>query len=265
MSINALAVIAVRNEASHLTRQLQQLAADGLEIAVLDNGSTDGSRDIAQQALGGAVTQLVDLPWTGAFSLSDQLRAKATLIEASKHDWILHVDADEWLQSRTPGQRLLKGLAEAEAAGANCVNFDEFVFVPLPGEDFTGTNYTQQMRHYYFFQPKYPRLMRAWKRTDNLSSLSTGGHELKGSKVRKFKTDFILRHYIALSEAHAAQKYVGRSFADEDRQRGWHGNRLGLTQAQLCIRSMDPIRQLPEPGSRDFDRSNPQKLHFWDW
>jgi hypothetical protein len=35
------------------------------------------------------------------------------------------------------------------------------VFVPLPGEDFYGHDYASRMSTYYFFQPHYPRLIRA--------------------------------------------------------------------------------------------------------
>lgn len=265
MPLSALAIVAIRNEAVHLRRLLDQLVSDGLEVAVIDNGSTDGSREIAAQFLGDGVVELTDQPWTGAFSLSDQLRIKAAVIQASRHDWIVHVDADEWLQSPTPGQRLIDGLAEADAAGANCVNFEEFDFVPMPGEDFESGDYIAGMRNYYFFQPHYPRLMRAWKRDAELNNLENGGHMLHGADVRKFDTDFILRHYLALSETHAAQKYVGRCFSEEDRQRGWHGNRIGLTPQQMSIRPSAAIKTLPSPASRVFDRSLPQKLHFWDW
>lgn len=264
-SVSALAIVAARNEAIHIDRLLSDLTADGLEVIVLDNGSTDGTREIAETYLSSGVIQIIDVPWNGAFSLSDQLRAKTAVVHASSHDWIVHVDADEWLQSPEQGQTLSDGLAAADAAGANCINFNEFVFVPMPGEDFFANDYTQRMQRYYFFQPGYPRLMRAWKRSAELSNLKTGGHRLSGPEVRLFDTDFILRHYIVLSQEHAVRKYVGRTFSEEDIARGWHGNRVNLEERQMSVFEDPALKTLEDAASKRFDLTYPVKKHFWDW
>jgi glycosyltransferase involved in cell wall biosynthesis len=263
--ISALAVLCVRNEAVHIRRCLDDLIASGLEVRLIDNGSSDSTREIAQSYLGSGLLGIDDLPWEGAFSLTDQLAAKRRIIAQSRHDWILHCDADEWLISPTDGQPLIEGLAAADAAGFTYVNFHEAVFVPLPGEDFEREDYAKHMTTYYFFQPYYPRLNRAWRRDAGLENGSTGGHMLSGDQLTRYPTDFILRHYIVLSQDHARRKYLGRRFSDEDRSKGWHGSRVTTTEDNLTLRPLPQLRRLSDPASRNFDLSHPVARHFWEW
>ena len=263
---SALAIVCVRNEAIHLERCIQSFNEAGIEVHLIDNDSTDGGREIAQSRIGEGVLGVERLPWTGSFSLTDQLRAKRRVIEASKHDWIIHADADEWLCSPVPGQSLLQGIRDADAAGYNCMNFLEMVFVPLDGQDYFAPDYARRMQDYYFFQPKYPRLIRSWRRDSGMNNLETGGHRLRGEDQRRFPVDFILRHYIVLSESHARRKYGGRTFSDEDLASGWHRNRRNIGADRLRVKPHSALRRLGDPSQHHlFDLTAPTKLHFWEW
>jgi hypothetical protein len=264
--IRALAVLCFRNERVHIRRCLSDLISSGLDVAAIDHGSRDGSHEAAAEFLGRGLVRLERMPWTGSFSLSEQLRAKRQMIAvAVDYDWIVHVDADEKLCAPRPGQSLLDGMREADACGANCINFHELVFVPLSGEDFLVDDYADRMRAYYFFQPRYPRLKRAWKRSADLDNSASGGHALAGAHLRLHEQDFILRHYIALSEAHARTKYVGRAFSEEDVSRGWHRNRLDIRADALRVKPCRFLKHLRHAGDSDFDLSDPAKTHFWQW
>ena len=190
---------------------------------------------------------------------------KAAIINAAKHDWVVHVDADEWLQSPTPGQGLLEGLSVADRSGANCVNFNEFVFIPLERENFYSPDYTKLMKNYYFFQPQYPRLMRAWKRMGGVSNIVGAGHRITGEDIKIHQVDFNLRHYIVLSEEHAQRKYVGRNFSKEDLECGWHRNRRGIKQEQLRLRRSEWLRYVHDPDSSALETVSPTNKHFWEW
>ncbi len=78
-------VIICKNEESEIGRCLQSL--DGLtdDIVVLDNGSTDNTKNIVRQA--GA--RLVEESWEGF----GKTKNKAT--KFARYDWILNLDADE--------------------------------------------------------------------------------------------------------------------------------------------------------------------------
>ena len=264
--IRALAVVCVRNEVIHIRRCIEHLVGAGLEVYLIDNELTDGTREIASEYLGRGLIGIENLPWKMEFSLSDQLQAKQRVFAASDHDWIVHADADEWLCSPIEGQSLLEGLTAADEGGYTCVNFHEIVFIPLPGEDFYSDDYASRMLTYYFFQPHYPRLNRAWSRRVKLDNSEFGGHILMGEELKRSPLDFILRHYIVLSEVQAQVKYVGRRFSDEDRAKGWHGNRLIITRENLKVKPIPELRRIEDPAKHHrFDLSLPIKKHFWEW
>lgn len=263
--VSAVAILCTRNEALHIRRCLESLVSEGLEVILIDNDSTDQTRSIAAEFFKRGLLSIERLPWRGAFSLSDQLARKAAIVNHAPHDWIVHVDADEWLSSSRTGQSLIEGIASADTCGANCINFDEFVFTPTGGQHFAGDDYHKRMLGYYFFQPSYPRLLRAWKRDAGLNNERFGGHSLSGSEVRRFEHDFILRHYIVLGEEQARSKYVGRRFSTEDHDKGWHGNRLTITEDNLILPPAPNLNWLPEWSSKAFVKEPIKTTHFWEW
>lgn len=261
---SVLAIVCVRNEAVHIERCLSDLINGGCDVHLIDNGSTDGTRELASRFLGAGLLGIDDLEWTGAFSLTAQMEAKNALVARATHDWIVHADADESMVSGREGESLIDAISEADAAGYNVINFHEMAFVPLPGEDFEHPDYASCMSNYYFFQPKYPRLNRAWKRSLVIES-GSNGHLLKGEGIERSPRDLFLRHYLVLSEAHAERKYVGRQFGGEDIAKGWHGNRVIIDAENVRLRTGPAMRRLESPTSNEFDLSAPAAQHYWQW
>ena len=81
------AVIITRNEERNLERALASLAAVADEVIVVDSGSTDRTREIAERA--GA--RFVAHAWEG------YAPQKNFAANQAHHDWILSIDADERL------------------------------------------------------------------------------------------------------------------------------------------------------------------------
>ncbi|RWK59678.1 MAG: glycosyltransferase family 2 protein [Mesorhizobium sp.] len=109
MTVPALSVIIIsRNEEACIARCLRSVHfAD--EIVVLDNNSTDQTRDIAS-GLGARV--LITLDWPGFGAQKNRALAAAT------GDWVLSLDADEWVEPPLA--------AEIRAAIANPKGYDGF-------------------------------------------------------------------------------------------------------------------------------------------
>lgn len=267
-----LAVICARNEAQHIERCLQVLIGQGFDVVLVDHDSIDGTRERAEAFLGQGLLRIEPLAWEGHFSLSVQLRCKQRILASTQHDWVAHFDADEGPQAASGWADLQQVVRAADAAGFNCINFDEFVMLPPPQapdrdplQPFSG-----DFRHYYYFRPSHSRLMRLWRRDAGFSNLSAGGHRLQGDDLRCFPQDQILKHYIVLSRQAALAKYLPRVFSPEDLERGWHGNRVSIRadgiEAYFAGRGAEGrLRCLPTPDSGDVDRSAPQRRHFWDW
>jgi len=262
--VRVVAIICARNEEIHIRGALTDLINEGLDVLLIDHDSVDRTVAIAREFIGRGLLGIERLPWTGRFSLLEQLEAKRRLAAAVDHDWVVHVDADEWLSAPDSGQTLRDGLIAAHTGGYNCVNFNEFVFLPRPGEDLLREDYRRCVTRYYFFRPSYPRLMRAWKNRVGLENSMHGGHLLSGP-VRLFPRDFPLRHYISLSEPHAEQKYLNRPFDDAEIANGWHRNRMSATKETLRFPDDERMRILPHWSSKQYDVSEPSSEHFWDW
>jgi hypothetical protein len=263
MTISCVAIVCVRNEMAHLSRVLDDFIEQGIQVAVIDHGSEDGSRELARDRLGRGVIAVRDLSWRGVYDQTEQLEEKRALIADVTHDWVIHADCDEWPHSPRSGESLLEGLTRQDRAGYDAVNFNEFVFLPCGSQ--LVTDCKRELTNYYYFAPRPLRLMRAWKRSAGLSNVESGGHVLHGASVALSPETFVLRHYIALSQAHVIEKYVGRTFARHDLDRGWHHNRVGLDASRLHFPEASLLCTLPRWDSVAFDTTRPHRSHYWDW
>lgn len=261
--MRCVALIAIRNGMAYLPRLLEHLAAQRVAAAIIDHGSEDGSARFCRGRLGREVITVESLDYDGTFSLRQQLQAKQALAERLGADWLIHQDVDELLQSPVAGETLSAGIARAAAAGANCINFDEFVFLPYPDEQSGDDPFGS--RRYYFLQPSYPRLLRAWRHGLGLSNVASAGHRLQGAPLRRFDEDFILRHYPFTSQAHALRKYAQRRFADHEIRQGWHRKRRAVPPGRFRFPAESRLKSLPTAESVDFDRSDPRTEHYWHW
>lgn len=106
-------VVIARDESDRIARCVRSLVAVCDEVLVLDSGSTDGTPDIARAAGARVESQ----PWLG-FSAQ-----KNAAIARARHDWVLLLDADEWLTPqaqariralRTPDAHGIAGIARAD-------------------------------------------------------------------------------------------------------------------------------------------------------
>jgi glycosyltransferase involved in cell wall biosynthesis len=220
------AILAVYNEERFIGNCLEHLRGHGIDVYLIDNGSTDATVAIAERYVNRGLVAIERFPRDGVYRWQPLLERKEELAATLPGDWFMNVDADEVHVPPRPGQTLANAFAEVEAEGYNAVNFQEFTFCPTREEpDHDHPNYLHTMRWYYPFRTHAACLVRAWKRpAEGRAEFAwDAGHRLRFPGLRLYPKPFRMRHYMFLSPAHAHEKYGRKNFAPEELERGWHG------------------------------------------
>jgi hypothetical protein len=261
VGIRAVALLATHNEELFVQACLEHLLAEGLEVYLLDNASTDATVEIAGSYLGRGLIAIEDLPRSGVYSWEPILRRKQELAASLEADWFLHVDADEIRLPPSPGMTLAQALDEADRAGYNAVNFQEFTFVPtLEEPDHEHGRFQETMRFYYPFLKSFPHRLNAWRRQAETVDLVTGGgHRVAFPGLRMDPRSFPMRHYLFLSLDHAARKYVRRRYDPREVAAGWHRARASLELESIRLPSEKQLRRYRSDA--ELDASDPLDHH----
>ena len=242
---------------------LSNLVSQGLEVYVFDNGSSDGSREIAEAWIGRGVLAVEDVPRHGFYDHASLLRRKETLARRLDADWFLHVDSDELLFPPEGFATVRDALREADRSGYDAINYFEYVFVPTAEEpDHDHPRFFETMRWYYPFAPRHPHRRSGWKRqTGEIGLAASAGHLVSFEGLRTYPADFGLRHYPILSRAHGLEKYSGRKHSIEALGSGWHEWREQLKPGRLLLPPRDCLRRLEPDGM--LDPSGPVDRHLF--
>jgi glycosyltransferase involved in cell wall biosynthesis len=257
-----VAIIAVRNGEPYIKRCIDHLIANELEVAVLDNESTDNTNRIISDNSHKLIFHGT-IPFDGYYRVVKILQAKDDLARQLKADWMVHVDADEILHSCRSGETLRTGIERAARTGASVVNFDEFVFIPRSEqEDYRDSDYPKEMKWYYFFEPHHHRLMRAF--SSRHSNIEGAGHRV-GGKPALYEQNFALCHYIALSLQMLKDKYESQIFPEDALARGWHKSRANIDLNHIALPASEKLKYWLDNRVESLDKSNPEDKHFWGW
>jgi glycosyltransferase involved in cell wall biosynthesis len=259
-----VAMLQVCNERRFIAGCIEHLNAQGVEVYLIDDGSTDETVAIAERYVGRGVIDILRLPGSGRFALREQCRRQERLADTLDADWLMHVDADEIRVSSQRGQSLAQALAEFDEAGFNAVNFLEFTFVPTREQpDHDHPDFQQTMRSYYPFLPFFPARLNAWKRQDGPVELTwSGGHKVRFDGLRMAPRSLFMRHYLFLSREHAVEKFVDRRFAEDEVADGWFGFRSRLRAEMIELPSATELRH--HEADHLLDRSEPRRRHLLD-
>jgi glycosyltransferase involved in cell wall biosynthesis len=244
-------------------RCCEHLASQGIEFAVIDNGSTDGTRAIVESFQGRGLRCIIDHPYPGFYDWVGLLEHKEELARELDSDWFMHLDADEIPEASQRQESLLNCLAAVNAEGYTAVNFDEFVFVPTTADERNeGQDYVQTMTRYFFFEPCPQRLIRAWRSTPDILLSSSGGHAATFSNRRLYPHNFVLRHYIALSMDHLFRKYLGeRTYAAAEVAKGWHSWRPRLADEVVRVPLDEELFDIHK--DRGWNKTRPCSKHLF--
>ena len=261
-----VAILAIRNERPYLANCLDYLIADGLDYFIIDNESDDGTAELLREPRFAAhLVGYQSHAFRGAFDLEGLMAAIDAAIPEIDADWVLHQSPDEMMHSYNPGERLVDAIARIDTAGYDVIDFNEFVFLPIDHDYLVDHKGAQPLRWYYFHKQGPGRLMRARRQLLQLSWMQSGGHRLQGQPFRLAPENFVLRHYMFQSQEHAFTKYPDRRYRQEEVDRGWHGNRIGVAADRFTFPETAELEYLGDRASHELSRDRPRKLHYWQW
>jgi glycosyl transferase family 2 len=242
--VRVVALLATYDEERFVGACIEHLAGQGLDVYLIDNGSTDATLEIAEHYIGRCLLGIEVLPRSGVYSWRPILARKAELAASLHADWFMHVDSDEIRLPPRSSTTLAEALADVDVAGYNAVNFQEFTFVPTQeAPDHDHPRFRETMRHYYPFLPRFPHRLNAWKQQDGPVDLVTsGGHCVDFPGLRMFPESFPMRHYLFLSVEHAIRKYVLRAYDPAEVEGGWHRSRSALRPDSIALLPESKLR-----------------------
>jgi len=229
-----VALISAYNEGDVIYHVIGDLIANGVEVYLLDNNSTDNTISEASKWLGKGLIKVERFPEDAGYAArcgreyiwKEVLRRKEELATQLGADWYLHADADEFRESPWPGKTLAEAIREVDLLGYNALNFALFNFRPTDNAFVPGSDVRL---HLTAFEPGdwFDSVqIKAWKNTDcRVDLVSTGGHSVAFNNRKVFPVNFILRHYPIRSEEHGKAKVFKDRiprFNKEERAAGWH-------------------------------------------
>lgn len=261
-----VALLATYNERRFIRSCLQHLTEQGIDIYLIDNGSTDDTVEQAECWLGRGLIGIESFP-RGAGDTYDWrslLRRKEALAQELDADWFMHVDADEIRLPPSRGQTLAQCLEDISSAGFNALNFIEFTFLPTKeAPDHDHADFQGTLRTYYPFAPRFPHQLKAWMATDQIELAWSGGHQARFPGLKMYPQSYLLKHYLFLSIPHAVEKYVERRYDQDEVEAGWHGWRAHLSLPDIRLPGKSEMRFAS--SSNHLDASQPRSHHYLDF
>lgn len=256
-----VAIVATYNESRFIGGFIEHSVAHGVDVFVVDNDSTDDTVAIARSYEGAGLIGIDTLPRDGSFSLTAQLRRKEEIAASLDADWFIHADADERRLPPASDKTLAEALGRTFERGHNAVNFIEYVFVPTrESPDHDHADFEQTMRWYYPHRPAPVHRLNAWHSSAGpVDLVSSGGHLVAFDGIRPAPEPFSMRHYLFLSRAHAAAKYIGRGYAAEEVARGWHQAREQLRVEEIALLPQAELTRYV--GDADLVSTSPRLTH----
>jgi len=196
--MKVIAFTYVIDERDFIAKNIENSLEQGLTPIVIDNGCKDGTAKIAKK-LGIPVFKHI----TTSFHLHDMIYFGMNKAKEIGCDWYILKDADELMETYD-GRTIPEVLAEADAAGFNCVNFDSYSFWPTVDDDLSIKDFKDRIRHYTWFDIPWIRAIK------NSPEVWIDHPHLPGGEPNVSPDKLVIRHYKFLNAEHGRQKILSR-------------------------------------------------------
>jgi hypothetical protein len=230
-----LAIMTAFNEGDVIHHAIGALIAEGVEVYLIDNCSTDDTVEQASAWLGRGLRHIERYPddaggsdrtrteyvWRELLTRVEQVAAEQDA------DWFVFANADEFRESPWPELSLAEAIGFVDSLGYSAINFELFDFQPVDDGFEPGTDVREHIRMYEPGAAHYNVLqIKGWRGQDGPVQVArSGGHDISFPGRRLFPVNFILRHYGLRGETHGRRKVFQERmprFAAEERAGGWH-------------------------------------------
>jgi len=224
--LKIVGIMPVYNEVDIVEQTITYMSQQGIPLIIIEGNSTDRSLEIERKFVGKGVLEIRIVQPNPYYD------RKAVLSEGYRSalqyspDWIVYVDADEFLESPLPAKTLAESIEEVDRLGYNLIQFNCFEFL-LTEKDYQSseTDIRKRLRFYTWNADFY---FRVWKHYPGTDLIKNAGHKPTfPSEVteRVFPAKFILRHYKFRSLEQGLRKVFTERlprYDPKNRAIGWH-------------------------------------------
>jgi glycosyltransferase involved in cell wall biosynthesis len=224
--VSVLAVVPCYNEADVIGSTISRLLEQEMTVHVIDNWSNDGTWEFLASSFAGdlrvTLERFPNEP-TPAYRWKEILRRMSNIASESNHEWFIHVDADEKIDSPIPGLSVREFIGMADVAGYNIIDLTLVDFRPYKS---TMSGALKLDKWEFGLRPGAVSIERAFKiNSGDIDLASAGGHKVGMAHPKPFPINLVLRHYPLRSPQHARKKIFRDRrprFREERRKFGFH-------------------------------------------
>lgn len=187
-------MLPVFNNVDFIEEVIEHLLSQGLNLVILDDGSTDGTFEICKKYSNRDDVELLQVIHKGWQNIKI-IRTLYHMALLKSPNWVIRSDSDEVLESGMKDMTLRDAIIKVDSEGNNIIQFDCFEFFLTDNDDKSTSKITDKIK-YYSWQHDF--LYRAWKVSPGISPELGWGHIPVFPEYQKYKIypkKFVLRHY----------------------------------------------------------------------
>lgn len=218
------AFLPVYNEADIIDWCLRHAIGQGLDVYLLENWSTDGTRELLQKWDG--LVRIVDFPEEGpndTFDWAAMLKVFERLQCELDYSWFVLLGADQVIE--TPGHKnLLDALWAIDQQGYNQAGFQMYNHYPVDDNFEAGQDPYSYFKEYELEVEGYQKVWDAWKKQPQVE-LICGGHFTSFRGEKPCPERLIKHHYSIRGQRHGEKKVFQERLAryrEDELAKGWH-------------------------------------------